>query len=62
MTDSLFLVSSIKAAQDAQFAKRVTDLRTATQRFALRLDRQRVVGIVAGYEDQNDRDTLLTTP
>jgi hypothetical protein len=51
-----------KLGWTAQFAKLISDPRTAPQQSALSIVRQRVFGIIAGYEDQNDHDTLRTDP
>lgn len=49
-----------KLGWTTQFAKLIYDPRTAPQQSALSIVRQRVFGIIAGYEDQNDHDTLRT--
>ncbi len=45
-----------------QLAGLITDPRTDPLQSALSIVRQRVFGIVAGYEDQNDHDTLRSDP
>ena len=42
----------------AQFASLISDSRIEPKHSALSMVRQRVFGIIAGYEDQNDHDTL----
>lgn len=48
----------------AQFAAALQDLRdpTFTQHSVLTMVRQRIYGIIADYEDQNDHDTLRSDP
>ena len=43
-----------------QFSELISDPRTDPLQSTLSIVRQRVFGIVAGYEDQNDHDTLRT--
>ena len=45
-----------------QFSKMISDPRTDPLQSVLSIVRQRVFGIIAGYEDQNDHDTLRTDP
>ncbi len=45
-----------------QFAEMISDLRMDPAHSALSIVRQRVFGILAGYEDQNDHDTLRSDP
>ena len=45
-----------------QFSEMISDRRTDPLQSTLSIVRQRVFGIVAGYEDQNDHDTLRTDP
>ena len=45
-----------------QFAEVLVDSRTDPKHSFLRMVRQRVYGIIAGYEDQNDHDTLRYDP
>lgn len=46
----------------AQFAAALRDPRRDPDHSLLSLVRQRVYGILAGYEDQNDHDTLRYDP
>jgi len=43
-------------------ASRLTDNRQGSQHALVEMVRQRVFGILAGYEDQNDHDTLRSDP
>ena len=45
-----------------QFSEMISDPRTDPLQSTLSIVRQRVFGIVAGYEDQNDHDTLRADP
>ena len=45
-----------------QFSELISDRRIDPLQSVLSMVRQRVFGIVAGYEDQNDHDTLRTDP
>ena len=53
-----------RIAFTAQFAKALEDTRhpTLTQQSLLGMVRQRIYGILADYEDQNDHDTLRSDP
>jgi len=44
------------------FAAQLTDHRQTSQHALVEMVRQRVFGILAGYEDQNDHDTLRSDP
>jgi len=44
------------------FARLISDSRTGPRHCPLTIVRQRVFGIVAGYEDQNDHDSLRSDP
>lgn len=44
------------------FAAQLTDNRQASDHALVEMVRQRVFGILAGYEDQNDHDTLRSDP
>jgi hypothetical protein len=44
------------------FAAQLTDHRQASQHALVEMVQQRVFGILAGYEDQNDHDTLRSDP
>jgi hypothetical protein len=46
----------------AQFAQALPDARCGPTHSVLRMVRQRVYGILAGYEDQNDHDALRMDP
>lgn len=46
----------------AGFAAQLTDHRQASEHALVEMVRQRVFGILAGYEDQNDHDTLRSDP
>jgi hypothetical protein len=46
----------------AGFAAQLTDNRQASDHALVEMVRQRVFGILAGYEDQNDHDTLRSDP
>jgi hypothetical protein len=46
----------------AGFAAQLTDNRQASEHALVEMVRQRVFGILAGYEDQNDHDTLRSDP
>lgn len=45
-----------------QFSSMISDVRTDPDHSALSIVQQRVFGILAGYEDQNDHDTLRSDP
>ena len=45
-----------------QFAEALNDSRSSSRHSLLEMVRQRVYGIIAGYEDQNDHDTLRHDP
>ena len=51
-----------KLGWTAQFASLITDERVEPGHSALSIVKQRVFGILAGYEDQNDHDTLRSDP
>ncbi|NIO41918.1 MAG: IS1380 family transposase, partial [Burkholderiales bacterium] len=44
------------------FSNLISDPRTDPKHTALSIIRQRVFGIIAGYEDQNDHDSLRSDP
>lgn len=51
-----------KLGWTSQFASLISDARCDPDHSALSIVRQRVFGILAGYEDQNDHDTLRSDP
>ncbi len=51
-----------RAGLTAEFAARLSDPRRDPDHSLLSLVRQRIYGILAGYEDQNDHDTLRYDP
>ena len=51
-----------KLGWTSQFANLISDTRIDPRHSVLSIVRQRVFGILAGYEDQNDHDTLRTDP
>lgn len=51
-----------KLGWTSQFANLISDTRIDPRHSVLSMVRQRVFGILAGYEDQNDHDTLRTDP
>ncbi|MGH7927182.1 MAG: transposase, partial [Candidatus Binatia bacterium] len=51
-----------KLGWTASFAQQILEPRSARLHSALSIIRQRVFGIIAGYEDQNDHDTLRSDP
>lgn len=51
-----------KLGWTSQFASLISDARTDPDHSVLSIVRQRVFGILAGYEDQNDHDTLRSDP
>lgn len=51
-----------KLGWTSKFASLISDARSGPAHSALSIVRQRVFGILAGYEDQNDHDTLRSDP
>jgi hypothetical protein len=58
----LFAQFDEKLGWTREFASLISDSRVAPDHSILSMVRQRIFGIVAGYEDQNDHDTLRSDP
>jgi hypothetical protein len=58
----LFAQFDKKLGWTKEFASLISDQRVNPDHSALSIVRQRVFGILAGYEDQNDHDTLRSDP
>ncbi len=58
----LFAQFDEKLGWTKEFASLISDPRVDPDHSALSIVRQRVFGILAGYEDQNDHDTLRSDP
>ena len=58
----LFGQFDAKLGWTKQFSSLIEDTRSEPDHSILSIVRQRVFGILAGYEDQNDHDTLRSDP